>query len=76
MDETCFAECSSIPCDNWKTLFFIKVYHYTKGFWNRHIVAFFEISVLKEVCTLNYVHNIITTLIPKFLIKFVVYDAC
>ena len=74
MNETCFTECSSVPCDNWKTLFFIKMYHYSKGFSNCHIVVFFEISVFKEDCTLNYVHNIITTLMPKFLIKFVVYN--
>ena len=38
-----------IPCDNWKTLFFIKFYPYPEVFCNCHVVAFFETSVLKEV---------------------------
>ena len=38
-----------IPCDNWKALFFIQIYHYPEVWYNRHIAAFFEASVLKEV---------------------------
>ena len=37
-----------IPFDNWKTLF-IKVYRDSEGFSKRHVVSFFEPSVLKEV---------------------------
>ena len=29
-----------------------------RDFFSRHIVAFFEASVLKEVCILRYLHNI------------------
>ena len=38
-----------IPSDNWKTFFFIQTYRYPKVWCNRHVAAFFEISVLKEV---------------------------
>ena len=46
-----------LPRDNWKTLFFIKVYRHAKGFSNRHVVAFFKTSVLKEARILRYIHN-------------------
>ena len=29
-------------CDNWKTLFSVKVYRYFDGFSNRHVARFFE----------------------------------
>ena len=29
-----------VLCDNWKKLFFAKVYRYSKGFSNPHVVAF------------------------------------
>ena len=38
-----------IPCDNWKTLFFIPIYHYPEVFCNCHVVMFFETSALEEV---------------------------
>ena len=38
-----------ILCDNWKTIFFIKVYRYSESFSNRHAVSFFGRSVLKEI---------------------------
>ena len=38
-----------IPCDNWKTLFFIQIYRYLEVCYNRHVGEFFETSVLKEV---------------------------
>ena len=38
-----------IPCSNWKVLFFIQIYRYPEVWYNRHIAAFFEVSVLKEV---------------------------
>ena len=38
-----------IPCENWKTLFFIKIYRYPEVWYNRHVAAFFEGSVLEEV---------------------------
>ena len=40
-----------VPCDSWKTLFFLKVCRY------HHIAVFFETSVLKEVRILRYLHN-------------------
>ena len=46
--------------DNWKTLFFIKVYRYSKGFSNRHIATFFESSALKQVRILRYLHDTVT----------------
>ena len=44
-----------ILCDNWKTLLFITVYRYSS---NRHVVAFFEASVLKEVRILCVISTI------------------
>ena len=41
--------------------------------FRRHIVAFFEISVLKKVRIFCYLHNIITVLIVKFQNKAMVY---
>ena len=38
-----------ISCDNWKTFFFIQTYRYPEVWCNRHVAAFFETSVLKEV---------------------------
>ena len=35
-----------IPCDNWKT-FFIQIYRYREVFYNHHVLAFFETSVLQ-----------------------------
>ena len=49
-----------ILCNNWKTLFFIKVYRYSEGFSSRHIATFFGRSVLKEVRILNYLYSTVT----------------
>ena len=38
-----------IPCDNWKTFFFIQIYCYPKVWCNRHVAVIFKTSVLKEV---------------------------
>ena len=38
-----------IPYDNWKTLFFIQIYHYPEVSYNRNVAAFFETIILKEV---------------------------
>ena len=38
-----------IPCDNWKTLFFIEICHYPEVWCNCYVAAFFESSLLKEV---------------------------
>ena len=43
-----------IQCDNSKTLILIKKLSHFQDFFNRHVVAFFETSVLKEVCVLCY----------------------
>ena len=40
---------SFIPFDNWNTLFFIKAYRYIEVLFNRHVLALFETSDLKEV---------------------------
>ena len=55
-----------IPFDNWKTLFLIKVYCYPIGFFNHHVLAFFETSVLKAVRILHYLRNNSAILILKF----------
>ena len=39
-------------CNNWKTLFFMQIYHYPAVWCNRHVAAFFDISILKQVCIL------------------------
>ena len=62
-----------IPYDYWKALFFIKVYRYTEGFSCRHVVAFFETSVLKEIRVLCYPCNNSTILLSNFQNKFVLY---
>ena len=54
-----------ILCGNWTTLFSVKVYRYSEGFPNRHVVAFFEISVLKEVRILRYFDSNSTVEIPE-----------
>ena len=38
-----------IPCDNWKTFFFIQTYCYPEDWCNRQVAAIFKINVLKEV---------------------------
>ena len=38
-----------IPYDNWTTLFFIQNYRFPEVWDNRHVAAFFETRVLKEV---------------------------
>ena len=46
---------------------FIKVCRYIEIFYKEsHIAAFFETSVLKEVCIFRYLHNNSTVLTPKF----------
>ena len=58
-----------ILSDNWKTLFFIKVYRYSEGFSNHQVAAFLGRSVLKEVSVLLYLYNNSTMLMRKFKIK-------
>ena len=38
-----------IPCDNWKTFFFIQTYRYPEVWYNRHVAALFGTSILKKV---------------------------
>ena len=59
-----------ILCDNKKTLFSHKSLSLLWALFNHHIVAFFETSVLKEVCSLRYLRNHSAVLIPKFQINF------
>ena len=54
-----------ILCDNWKTLFFKKVYRYSEDFSNHHAAAFLR-SISKEVRILRYLHNSSTILTPNF----------
>ena len=46
-----------LPFNNCKTLFFIKVYNYSEGFSNRHVVTLFQTNVLKKARILRYLHN-------------------
>ena len=46
------------PYDNWKTLFFIKIYRYPEVLFNGHVLAFFEASDLKEVRILFFISTI------------------
>ena len=46
--------------DNWKTLFFIIVFHSFEGFSNHYVVAIFETTILKEVHILHYIISTIT----------------
>ena len=55
-----------ILCDNSKTLFYIKVYHYPERFSNRYVAHFFKRSILKEARNSRYLYNNITMLISKF----------
>ena len=61
-----------ILCDNYKTLFSIQFYLYLEVLFNRHVLAFFEASDLKEVHTMQ--HN--TILMPKFQNEALVYHTC
>ena len=38
-----------VPCDNWKTFFFIQTYRYPEVWCNRHVATLFETSIWKEV---------------------------
>ena len=42
-----------IPCDNCKQYFFTKINRYPEAWCNRHVAAFFQTSVLKEVRILS-----------------------
>ena len=48
-----------MPCDNGRKVSFMKVYRFSKGFFNRHVVAFYETGVLNEVRIFSvfYLHN-------------------
>ena len=58
-----------IPCDNLNT-FFVKVYHYSEVFLNRHVVAFFVKGVLKGVLILRLLYNNSTIPAGIYLFKF------
>ena len=66
-----------IQCGDWKTLFLTKIV-LTLRFFQRHIVAFFETNVLKEIRILRilspqYSATNGEVLIPKFQNKAIVY---
>ena len=61
------------PCDNWKTLFLTGIYRCSEIFFKRHVLAFLEESVLKEVRNLSYLLNNNTVLLPKVQCKAVIY---
>ena len=65
--KNCFLQCvrycfNLLWCDNWNTLFFMKVCRYSGIFFKCHVAAFFEASVLKEVRILCVISTIT---IPK-----------
>ena len=45
----CFVKMFFTPCDNWKTLFFIKVYRCRGDLFNRYVFVLFEKHGFKEV---------------------------
>ena len=45
----CFVKMFFTPCDNWKTLFFIKVYRCRGDLFNRYVFVLFEKNGFKEV---------------------------
>ena len=47
--KTCFVKMFFTPCDNWKTLFFIKVYRCRGDLFNRYVFVLFEKNGFKEV---------------------------
>ena len=51
-----------IPCDNWKTLFFILRYHYFEVSFNRHVAEVFEKMVLKKFILSCYLHSNINSI--------------
>ena len=52
-----------IPCDNWTTVFFIKLYRYPGFSFNCYVLAFFETSNLIDVRI--FLVFLSTTVIPK-----------
>ena len=49
-----------------ETVFFKQICHYPETWWNHHVAALFEISVLKEAFCVFHLHNNLTMmLIPK-----------
>ena len=48
-----------IPCNNWKPLVSIKVYHYPEVLLKSHDVVFIEISDLEEVRLLIIISSIL-----------------
>ena len=59
-----------VLCDNWESLFFKKVYRYSKDFSNCHAAAFFKRTVSKEDCILRYLLNN-STILQTSEIKFI-----
>ena len=46
-----------IPRDDWKALFFIKVFRYSEGFSNCSLAGLFQTGVLKEVHILGFLQE-------------------
>ena len=66
MYATFFGKCFLFHHENWKRLFFLKVYWCAEVFLDLFVVAFFETSVLKEAPVLHYLLNNKAILIPEF----------
>ena len=62
-----------IPCDNWKILFFMQIFHFLDVWCNRHVVAFFETSVLNCAFYVRYLHNNTTLALLKVQNKVVMH---
>ena len=62
-----------IAFDSWKTLFLKKFVVTLRFFCNRHVFAFFETGVLKEVSVLRHLHSNSTMPTPKSPNKTVVH---
>ena len=64
-----------IPCDNWKTLFIIKVHHYPELLFDLHVLAFFETSEMKEV-HISFFISTLTVKCQKSKLKLTLRHTC
>ena len=60
-----------IPCDSWKILIFIRVYHYFEVSFNRHVAVFFPKIVLQKFGILSCcLHSNISSITKNLLLLF------
>ena len=62
-----------ILCDNWNTLFFIKISPFSEGFLTATFLLSLNKCFKRKPYSIHYLHNNRTMLIPKFYNKAVAY---